>query len=674
MSERSGHSVLHRHVAVDGPLPLIDKGLARWAFALLAKCVLVACVYYVLVVISLKLRISTSTLALVWPSNALLVAVLALSPKRHWWAYLLSVVPAHISGVRPYHLELSWIGYQVGANSLLALACGAILQKFRPAVLHFGKLKETLVFLGVSIAVPGVTAFVIVYPMMKLLPSEYLAAHRWSGGLATIWAARWITSSASLMVFVPTILVCITRGREWLHGWPARRVWEGVLLTVLLTALTFQVYGHGYTLGYTHPAVYLIPLPLLLWAAVRFGPAGACLSITAFVCVSSWCAYLGEGPFLRSISVDRVTVLQVCWMMIAAPVLSLAAVTEERRQATLAFLESEGRFRQLFEQATVGVVVETLDGRICNVNPAFCRLLGYAEDELMKMPRNYFSGQGYSEIESGLLNELVGGQRASCQFEKKFLRKDGRELWGHVHVSLLKPRGDESPLVLRVLEDVTDQKMSESQLRQLAGRLIQAQEDERSRIARELHDDLAQRVSLLVFHLEQLRRGLLSEQSSLAGETAKLHDMASELASDIHHLSRQFHPAGLRYLGLGPALRELCERVSSQKPVGIEVRIDDLPKPIPEDISLCLFRVAQEALTNALKHSRARTIVVEGDQEDALVRLRISDDGVGFYPTSVPSGIGLTSMRERLRLVGGELYISSAPRSGTTITAQVRIP
>jgi PAS domain S-box-containing protein len=652
-------------------LPLIDRGLARRVFALLAKCVVVACVYYVLVVISLKLRISTSTLALVWPSNALLVAVLVLSPKRHWWVYLLSVIPAHIAGLSPYRVGLEWIAYQVVVNSLLATTCAATLQEFRPAVLHFGKLKETLVFLVVSIAVPGAITYVTIYLMMKLMPSEYLAAHRWSGGFATIWAARWITTSASFMVFVPTILVCITRGKEWLHAWPARRVWEGVLLTVLLTALTFQVYGHGYTLGYTHPAVYLIPLPLLLWAAVRFGPAGACLSITAFVCVSSWCAYRGEGPFLRSSSVDRVTVLQVCWMMIAAPVLSLAAVTEERRQATLAFLESEGRFRQLFEQATVGVVVETLDGRICNVNPAFCRLLGYAEDELMKMPRNYFSGQGYPE--SGQLNELVSGRQASYQFEKKFLRKDGRELWGHVHVSLLKPRGDESPLILRVLEDVTDQKMAETQLRQLAGRLIQAQEDERSRIARELHDDLAQRVSLLVFHLEQLRRGLVSEQSSLAEETAKLHDMASDLASDIHHLSREFHPAGLRYLGLGPALRELCERVSSQKPVGIEVRIDDLPKPIPEEISVCFFRVAQEALTNALKHSRARTIVVEGDQEGALVRLRILDDGVGFDPTSVSSGIGLTSMRERLRLVGGELFISSAPNSGTTITAQVRV-
>ena len=655
-------------------MPLIDKGLSRRVFALLAKCVVVACVYYILVVISLKLRISTSTLALVWPSNALLVAVLALSPKRHWWVYLLSVIPAQIAGVRPYHVELSWMGYQVGANSLLALACGVILQKFRPAVLHFGKLKETLVFLAVSIAVPGVTAFVIIYPMMKLLPGEYLATHGWSRGLAAIWTARWITNSASLMVFVPSILVCMTRGRKWLHGWPARRVWEGVLLTVLLTVLTSQVYGHGYTLGYTHPAVYLIPLPLLLWGAVRFGSAGACLSITAFVCVSSWCAYLGEGPFLGSISIDRVTVLQMCWMMIAAPVLSLAAVTEERRQATLAFLGSEGRFRQLFEQATVGVVVETLDGHICNVNPAFCRLVGYREDELTQMPSNYFSSQSEPEIESRQLNELVRGRRASYQFEKKFLRKDGRELWVHVQVSLLMPRADESPLILRVVEDVTEQKIAESQLHQLAGRLIQAQEDERSRIARELHDDLAQRVSLLVFHLEQLRRGLATEQSSLAEDTAKLHDMASELASDIHQLSREFHPAGLRYLGLGPALRELCERVSSQKPVGLQVHVDDLPKQIPEDKSLCLFRIAQEALSNALKHSRAGTIVVEGEQEGALVRLRISDDGVGFDPTIGFSGIGLTSMRERLRLVGGELFISSAIKSGTSITAQVRIP
>jgi PAS domain S-box-containing protein len=339
----------------------------------------------------------------------------------------------------------------------------------------------------------------------------------------------------------------------------------------------------------------------------------------------------------------------------------------------LAFLESEGRFRQLFEQATVGVVVETLDGQVCNVNPAFCRLIGYSEDELARMTRNCFSSQDDPEVEKNLLNELVSGARSSYQFEKKVLRKDGRELWGHVQVSLLKPPGDVLPMILRVLEDITDQKIAESQLHQLAGRLIQAQEDERSRIARELHDDLAQRVSLLVFHLEELRRGLVSEQSSLADQTAKLHDMASEVASDIHHLSHEFHPAGLRYLGLGPALRELCERVSSQRPLTVHVRVDNLPKQIPQDMALCLFRVAQEALNNALKHSQARTIVVEGEQDGALVRLRISDDGVGFDPRSTSSGIGLTSMRERLRLVGGELFIASAPNCGTKVTAQLKI-
>jgi integral membrane sensor domain MASE1 len=112
-----------------------------------------------------------------------------------------------------------------------------------------------------------------------------------------------------------------------------RRAGEGALLTALLTALTFLVYGNVRSVGDALPFVYLIPIPFLIWAAVRFGPIGACLSLALFVCVSSWCAYLGQGPFLGSLSIDRVTVLQMAWIIISAPLLCLAAVIWEHRVA-----------------------------------------------------------------------------------------------------------------------------------------------------------------------------------------------------------------------------------------------------------------------------------------------------------------------------------------------------
>jgi PAS domain S-box-containing protein len=334
--------------------------------------------------------------------------------------------------------------------------------------------------------------------------------------------------------------------------------------------------------------------------------------------------------------------------------------------------ESDGRFSQIFEQATVGIVVESLDGQIRNVNPAFCQLLGYTEKQLIHMNRGWLSSQEDVEVEKSLLEELVSGKRSSYQLERRFRRKDGEEIWGYICVSLLKEPGEKRPLVLGILKDITARRIAESQLHHLTGRLLQAQEEERRRISRELHDNVGQQAALLANDLGGLRRGV-SGQPGIAERIRKLHLLAADLATDIHQLSHELHSSRLQHLGLGPALSELCSRVASQRPIVIETRFDHLPQQMPQDVALCLFRVAQEALTNVLKHSQAQSVMVEGERDGATVRVRISDDGVGFDPTVRSSGIGLTSMRERLRLVGGELLLHSAPNLGTQVIASVRI-
>ena len=286
-----------------------------------------------------------------------------------------------------------------------------------------------------------------------------------------------------------------------------------------------------------------------------------------------------------------------------------------------------------------------------------------------------FSRHEDLKIEKGLFSKLRSGERSSYQLEKRFLRKDGAEIWAYVRVSLIKEPDDKPPMALEIVEDISARKIAESQLRQLTGRLIQAQEDERCRISRELHDDLGQQAAVLVNDLSVLRRELpASDQQPAAEQAVKLHHLASDLASEIHLLSHELHSSRLQHLGLGPALAELCARISSQRPMAVEIRVDHLPQRMPQDVALCLFRVAQQSLTNVIRHSQAKTVVVEGEQDGAMVRLRIADDGVGFEPASSFSGIGLTSMRERLRLVDGELLVNSSPNRGTEIIARVRVP
>ena len=373
MSDPAGYSPFRRLAGIQIPWQLVDKNACRRLALLIGKCAFIALLYYLLVVISMKLHLSTSGLSLIWPSNALLAATLVLSPKGHWWYYLLAIIPAHIAGMSSYNLDLWWLAYQIAFNSALTATYAAILQRFKPEILYFESLRDVLIFLIASVAVPVLINWVAIYPVFKFSPSSSaLLAHNSSDGFFAVWTSCWINNSASFIAFVPAILVCATRASSWFRGFSSRRVAEGALLTVLFIMVTSLVYGRIAKNGYMLEALYLIPISFLLWAAVRFGPAGASLSVTALVCISSWCAYAGEGPFLRSSFIDRATSMQISWIMICAPVLALAAVVRERKFVTLAFLKSEGRFRQFFDTQPECCYMISPGGIVLDVNPAAC--------------------------------------------------------------------------------------------------------------------------------------------------------------------------------------------------------------------------------------------------------------------------------------------------------------
>jgi PAS domain S-box-containing protein len=221
--------------------------------------------------------------------------------------------------------------------------------------------------------------------------------------------------------------------------------------------------------------------------------------------------------------------------------------------------------------------------------------------------------------------------------------------------------------------DITDRKLSEESLEELSGRLITAQEEERTRIARELHDDFSQRLALQGIGLGQLWKKLLESQVEERAKVLELLKRTQEISSDLHSLSHQLHSSKLEHVGLVPALIGLCEEMSSQYRIQIEFTDRGIPSEIPKDVALCLFRIAQEALGNVVKHSRAKQAQAELYGANNEIRLRIVDAGVGFDPAlrSALAGMGLVSMRERLRLVGGRLSVRSEPMRGTEILVEV---
>ena len=227
--------------------------------------------------------------------------------------------------------------------------------------------------------------------------------------------------------------------------------------------------------------------------------------------------------------------------------------------------------------------------------------------------------------------------------------------------------------IMVTLEDVTRRRQAEEELRNIGGRLINAQEEERTRLARELHDDLSQRLALLSLEIEQMRPQIPAGQNGLNNSVDRLSKKTQELGSDIHRLSYQLHPFKLDHLGLSAAIKSLCVELSAHRDLEIKFRKQGFPAVLPEDVTLCAFRIAQESLHNVVKHSGASEAQVVLTKTASAVRLRISDNGVGFDAELVKrkKRLGLISIKERLRLVDGKISIRSQPNKGTQIDVSI---
>jgi PAS domain S-box-containing protein len=327
-------------------------------------------------------------------------------------------------------------------------------------------------------------------------------------------------------------------------------------------------------------------------------------------------------------------------------------------------------FHYLFAQASLGIAVEDLEGKILLANPALCSLLGYGEDELCGMHCSDFTNPEDSEDDWALFQRLSAGAIERYSMEKRYVRKGGVQFWGRLNVSLWRNGdGGESPLVFAFVEDITDRKLSELALASVSRRLIEAQEQERLRISRELHDDIGQRVALLAIELQQL----LEAPSEARGRIAELQKQTAEIAADVQSLSHELHSSKLQLLGIAAATKSFCQEFETQQKVQIDFRTDDLPAVLPPDISLCFFRVLQESLRNAAKHSSVRHFEVRLWGTSSEIHLTVSDSGVGFDSEAAKTspGLGLISMEERLKMLNGTFSIESRPLRGTTIHARV---
>jgi PAS domain S-box-containing protein len=349
---------------------------------------------------------------------------------------------------------------------------------------------------------------------------------------------------------------------------------------------------------------------------------------------------------------------------------ALAMVSDitERKRAEETLRESEEKFRSVFRDAGVGMVIVSPEGRFLAANKTFCDCLGYTEPELLKRTiESVTLAEDWPAFSQKLQQALTEGHGFQW-YQKRCLHKSGRVVFTENSTSLIRTNDGVPKYFVAEVLDVTSRKEAEDALSAMTRKLIEAQEQERARIGRELHDDINQRLAMLSVELEQLQLA----PSEAPRRVQELRKRVTEISNDVQALSHDLHSSKLQYLGVVAGIRGWCKEFSQRERIEVDFR-GDVSSVLPPEAGVCLFRVLQEALHNAAKHSGVKRMEVRLLEDSSEIHLIVRDFGRGFEIDAAMqgSGLGLTSMRERVRLVNGTIAIESELMGGTTVHARV---
>ena len=350
-------------------------------------------------------------------------------------------------------------------------------------------------------------------------------------------------------------------------------------------------------------------------------------------------------------------------------------VAQQRRQ------ESESATRALFQAAAQAIFIVDPSGRVVMANPATEKMLGYPESELMGQSIELLVPEAARQRHVGHRTGYFSHPQSrpmGVGMDLRARRKDGSTFDAEISLSYIQSA--QGTLAVAFVTDISKRKADElairnqgEALRRLAGRLMTAQDDERRRIARDLHDDLSQKLAYLAMDLSKL--ALKPSSQELQKELLALRGRAHEASDTVRHISHQLHPSVLDDIGLEAAVEQYCEEFEERSGIATHFTAHDVPESLPRPVASSVYHIFQESLRNVSKHSRAEQVFVTLEAAGDVLRLTVKDKGVGLAPERLKTGIsiGIVGMKERAHLVNGTLSVESRAGEGTEVTVSVPV-